>query len=101
MLQVQHYDLKVNDVTGNQLLSADTLGRASQSESTLKTVEFEVHLLIHISKEKANEWKRQIDCDPVLSLLKEVVLSGWPENRVELAPELKRVRELQGRAVYF
>ena len=36
MLRVQHYDLKVNYVPGNQLLIADTLSRASQSESTLE-----------------------------------------------------------------
>ena len=35
MLRVQHYDLKVNYVPGNQLLIADNLSRASQSESTL------------------------------------------------------------------
>ena len=56
MLRVQQYDLKVNYVPGNQLLIADTLSRASQSESTLSTEEFEVHLLIQISKEKADEW---------------------------------------------
>ena len=89
MFRVQHYDLKVNYVPGNQLLIADTLSRASQSELTLSTEEFEVHLLIQISKEKADEWKRETDSDPVLSRLREVVLSGWPENRAELAPELR------------
>ena len=38
ILRVQHYDLKVNCVPGNQLLIADTLSRASQSESTLVKV---------------------------------------------------------------
>ena len=38
MLQIQHYELKVNYVPGNQLLIADTLSRASQSESTLVMV---------------------------------------------------------------
>ena len=89
MLRVQHYDLKVNYVLGNQLLIADTLSRASQSESTLSADKFEVHLLIQISKDKADEWKRETDSDPVLSLLRELVLNGWPENRAELAPELR------------
>ena len=35
MIRVQHNDLKVNYVPGNQLLIADTLSRASQGESTL------------------------------------------------------------------
>ena len=89
MLRVQHYDLKVNYVPGNQLLIADTLSRASQSELTLSADEFEVHLLIQISKDKADEWKRETDSDPVLSRLREVVLNGWAENRAELAPELR------------
>ena len=48
-----------------------------------------MHLLIQISKEKADEWKTETDSDPVLSRLREVVLSCWPENRAELAPELR------------
>ena len=72
MLQAQHYDLKVQYVPGTQLLIADTLRRANQSESTLSTEEFEVHLLIQVSKEKADEWKRKTDSDPVLSRLREV-----------------------------
>ena len=76
MLRVQHYDLKINYVPGNQLLIADTLSRASQSESTLSADEFEVHLLIQISMDKADEWKRKTDSDPVLSRLREVVLNG-------------------------
>ena len=43
VLRAQHYDLKVNYVPGNQLFIADTLSRASQSESTLSADEFEVH----------------------------------------------------------
>ena len=50
MLRVQHCDLKVNNVPGNDLFIADTLSRVSQSESTLSTAEFEVHLLIHMSR---------------------------------------------------
>ncbi|XP_068712943.1 uncharacterized protein [Montipora capricornis] len=90
MLRVQHYDLKVNYVPGNQLLIADTLSRASQSESTLSTEEFEVHLLIKISKQKGDEWKRKTASDPVLYRFREVVLSRWPENRAELAPQLRK-----------
>ena len=89
MLRVQHYDFKANYVPGNQLLIADTLSRASQSESTLKSEEFEVHLLILISKEEAHIWKRETDSDPVLSRSREVVLRGWPENWAELAKDLR------------
>ena len=68
---------------------ADTLSRASQLESTSKADEFEVHLLVQISKEKADEFKRETDSDPVLSKLKKVILTGWPENWSEVEPELQ------------
>ena len=89
MLRVQQYDLIVKYRPGNQLHIADTLSRASQLESTSQAEEFEVHLLVQISKEKADEFKRETDSDPVLSKLKKVILTGWPENRSEVEPELQ------------
>ena len=89
MLRVQQYDLIVKYTPGDQLHVADTLSRASQSESTSQADEFEVHLLVQISKEKADEFKRETDSDPVLSKLKKVILTGWPENRSEVEPELQ------------
>ena len=40
-------------------------------------------------KEKADEYKRETDSDLALPRLREAVLSGWPENRAELPPELR------------
>ena len=59
MLRVQQYDLIVKYRPGDQLHIADTLSRASQLESTSQADEFEVHLLVQISKEKADEFKRE------------------------------------------
>ena len=59
MLRVQHYDLIVKYRPGDQLHIADTLSRASQLESTSQADEFEVHLLVQISKEKADQYKRE------------------------------------------
>ena len=89
MLRVQQYDLIVKYTPGDQLHVADTLSCASQSESTSQADEFEVHLLVQILKEKADEFKRETDSDPVLSKLKKVILTGWPENRSEVEPELQ------------
>ena len=89
MLRVQQYDLIVKYTPGDQWHVADTLSRASQSESTSQADEFEVHLLVQISKEKADEFKRETDSDPVLSKLKKVILTGWPEKRSEVEPELQ------------
>jgi hypothetical protein len=38
--------------------------------------EFEVYLLVPISKEKAEEFKRELDPDPIMAKLKETVLLG-------------------------
>ena len=66
-----------------------TLSCASQLESTSQADEFEVHLLVQISKERADEFKRETGSDPVLPKLKKVILTGWPENRSEVEPELQ------------
>ena len=87
ILRVQQYDLIVRHRPGDQLYIAYTLTRASQLESTSQADEFEVHLLVQISKEKAHEFKREMD--PVLSKLKKVILTGWPESRSEVKPELQ------------
>ena len=46
-------------------------------------------MLVQISKEKADEFKRETGSDPVLPKLKKVILTGWPENRSEVEPELQ------------
>ena len=74
ILRVQQYDLIVRHRPGDQSHIAYTLTRASQLESTSQADEFEVHLLVQISKEKADEFKREMD--PVLSKLKKVILTG-------------------------
>jgi hypothetical protein len=64
MLKVQQYDLKVKYVPGETLYIADTLSCASQTSSPEcigDKEEFEVHLLVPISQEKAEEFKREID----------------------------------------
>ena len=58
-------------------------------ESTSQADEFDVHLLVQISKEKADEFKRETGSDAVLPKLKKVILTGWPENRSEVEPELQ------------
>ena len=62
-----------------KLYIADTLSRASQTsmpECMDIKDEFEVYLLVPISKEKAEEFKRELDPDPIMAKLKETVLLG-------------------------
>ena len=63
---IQQYKLMVKYRPGDQLHIADTLSRASQMESTSQADEFEVHLLLGISKEKVDEFKRETDTHSVL-----------------------------------
>ena len=61
---------------GDQLNIADTLSRASQMESTSQADEFEVHLLLGISKEKVDEFKRETDTHQCYEKpMKEVILT--------------------------
>ena len=90
VLRVQHYDFTVKYSPGNTLYIADTLSRASQSgESEQGNDEFEVHLLVPISKENVEEFKKETESDVLLSKLKEVVLAGWPEKISEVEPDLQ------------
>ena len=89
MLHAQQYDLVVKNRPCNQLHITDPLSCASQLESTSQADKSEVHFLVQIVKEKADEFKRETDSDPLLSKLKTVIVTGWPENRSEVEPELQ------------
>ena len=89
MLRAQQYDLVVKYRPCNQLHITDPLSCATQLESTSQADKFEVHFLVQIVKEMADEFKRETDSDPVLSKLKTVIVTGWPENRSEVEPELQ------------
>ena len=84
MLPVQQYNLIVKLRPGDQLHITDPLSCASQLED-----DFEAHFLLQIAKEKADQFKRETDSDPVLSKLKNLILTGWPKNRSEVEPELQ------------
>ena len=69
MLKVQQYDLKVKYVPGNTLYIADTLSRAghnNKAECISDSEEFEVHLIVPISKKKTEMYQ-----DLVMLKLKE------------------------------
>jgi len=89
MLRAQQYYLVVKYSPCYQLHITDPLSCASQLESTSQADKFEVHFLVQSVKEKADEFKRETDSDPVLSKLKTVTVTGWPENRSEVEPELQ------------
>ncbi|CAB4019844.1 Hypothetical predicted protein [Paramuricea clavata] len=67
---------------GDRLITPSAL-RPEMSE------EFEVHLLVPISQEKPEEFKRELDRDPIMAKLKETVLLGWPDKISEVDPDLQ------------
>ena len=80
MLKVQQYDLKVKYVPGNTLYIADNLSRAgpnNKAECINDSEEFEVHLIVPISREKMEYVNGP---DLVMLKLKEMVLRGWPDK---------------------
>ena len=92
LLQVQKYDLKVVHKPGKEMFISDALSRAylpeSESESTTeKEAEIEVAMLISnlpMSQKKIEEIRELMANDDEMIVLKNYVLSGWPETREEV-----------------
>ena len=74
---------------------SDTLSRLylqETSETLVPEVEVnEVSLLsfLPVSPEKQKQFKDGTKQDPVLKMLQDVVLDGWPEEKQQLASELR------------
>ena len=63
---------------------ADTLSRAYLPSSENTQGDFEmikVHKILPVSEEKHYEILRHTSKDKLLQLLKEVILTGWPEDK--------------------
>ena len=94
MLRLQRYDLQVEYEPGKNLFIADTLSRAPQvtNETTAnKRDEFEVLTLenLPVSEVKFEQFKDATRKDLTLQKLKTTVISGWPERKSQVDPELR------------
>ena len=93
MLRLQRYDLQVEYEPGKNLFIADTLSRAPEvsNETTgNKKDEFEVLTLenLPVSEVKLEQFKDATRKDLTLQKLKTTVISGCPQRKSQVDPEL-------------
>ena len=94
MLRLQRYDLQVEYEPGKNLFIADTLSRApevSNETTASRKDEFEVLTLenLPVSEVKLEQFKDATRKDLTLQKLKTTVISGWPERKSQVDPELR------------
>ena len=89
LLQIQHYDLEIVHVRGNNLHLGDALSRNYVSETypdLIVGLDAHVHTVIrslHISDVKIKQIQEATRNDGQLQTLTNVIRTGWPENRQE------------------
>ncbi len=96
MLKLQKYDLDVSYVPGKQLITADTLSRATEKgtpeeemEILSLEVEFHVYTVLNtmpIADYRVEEVKEETAKDEEMIKLKNTVLSGWPASKSDCDP---------------
>ena len=101
MLRLQRYDLQVEYEPGKNLLIADTLSRAPEesTETAANTKDdFEVLTIenMPVSEEKLEQCKDATRKDLTLQKLKTTVISGWPERKSQVDPELREYWNIKG-----
>ncbi len=82
LLRLAQYDIKVTYKPGKDLLIADTLSRAYLDEH-FPDKHSQVNTVSHlkIGTDKLQELKEETKKDETMSILKEVILQGWPVNK--------------------
>lgn len=89
LLQMQPYDIEVKYRPGKEIPVPDTLSRHPISDtgpSLSDEADIQVNMVmtsLPVSDRKMHEIKVQTDQDEQLSVLKQVILSGWPNNKKE------------------
>ncbi|CAI5671962.1 unnamed protein product [Oreochromis niloticus] len=87
LLQLQRYDIEIVHRPGKDIPVADTLSRKpllNQDSTLSEGMEDQVHSVINslpVSNKKLSEIQAATGCDPQLTLLKQTVHDGWPEDR--------------------
>ena len=91
LLRLAQYDIKVTYKPGKELFIADTLSRAYLDEH-YPDKHSQVNAVGHlkIGADKLQELREETKSDDTMSILKEVILQGWPVNKskvpVQVAP---------------
>ena len=92
ILRIKPYAVNVKYLPGSQLILADTLSRAYlPSKATDQPDEFEIHVLDsgQMSEMMFYKLRDETKSDPELQQLQKVVMSGWPQTKVETPVETR------------
>lgn len=96
MLRIQGYDLIVNYVPGKYMYIPDMLSRSPlpdlYSDEVSKNILYQVQMIVNnvpISNDKLTLIKRETKKDEVLNAISKYVTSGWPDNKYDVANNVK------------
>ena len=93
LLALQRYDIKVVYKPGTQMYISDCLSRAFLNETSedLNSEELSINILryLPVSEENMRRFQAETETDSVLTKLKEIILSGWPNSKKHVVKELQ------------
>ena len=94
LLRLQKYNLQVRYKKGKEMLLADTLSRAylpevNATEFARELEDIDHRVWLPVTEDRWQQLKNAAADDPVQQKLREVIRSGWPENRAQV-PECVR-----------
>lgn len=105
MLKVQKYDLRVQYKPGRELYIADTLSRTCINENNDLICDSDYSVFsvenLPVSQAKMSELRAETQKDLELMTLKDTVLSGWPENKKQLNPQITHYWNFRDEISYF
>jgi predicted Fe-S protein YdhL (DUF1289 family) len=91
LLKAQKYDISITYKPGAKMYLADTLSRAYLKDGSNPQGEFERINALKFTlfpEEKQDEMRTHTESDEVLRHLKEVIRSGWPNDKLQLSATL-------------
>ncbi|KAL9976432.1 hypothetical protein ACROYT_G013732 [Oculina patagonica] len=94
LLRLQKYNLQVKYKKGKEMLLADTLSRAylpevNATEFSRELEDIDHRVWLPVTGDRWQQMKNAAADDPVQKKLRDIIRSGWPENRAQ-APECVR-----------
>ena len=85
MLRIQKYDVQMKYVPGKDIPVADALSRISSChDEAIQGLDISVHevyLQLNSSPMRVSQIREETDKDTTLSVLREIIMHGWPEKR--------------------
>ena len=99
LLFLQWYDLEVRYERGSNMTLADTLSRAYTDPpvpENISETDIPINFVVAITEERESQLRADTECE--LKVLKQIIMSGWPEDKsqipVEALPYWKHRAEL-------